>query len=122
YEFTVRHPGTFMYHPHFHEMTQIAVGMMGMFVVHPRRPRGPRVQRDFALMTHDWHVEVGARRPDPNEMTDFNVLTFNSKSFPATEPLLVGRGERVGIRIGNLSPVVNHPIHIHGPVLEHRAT
>lgn len=122
YEFTVRHPGTFMYHPHFDEMTQIAVGMMGMFVVHPRRPRGPRVQRDFALMTHEWHVEVGARRPDPNEMTDFNVLTFNSKSFPATEPLLVGRGERVRIRIGNLSPIDNHPIHIHGLNFEITAT
>ena len=29
-------PGTFMYHPHFDEMTQIALGMMGMIVVHPR--------------------------------------------------------------------------------------
>jgi FtsP/CotA-like multicopper oxidase with cupredoxin domain len=31
------HPGTFMYHPHYDEMTQIALGMTGMFIVHPRR-------------------------------------------------------------------------------------
>jgi FtsP/CotA-like multicopper oxidase with cupredoxin domain len=114
YEFTVRYPGTFMYHPHFDEMTQIALGMTGMFVVHPRRPRGPHVDRDFALMTHEFRLDVGARRPDPSEMKDFNVLTFNSKSFPGTAPLVVGKGERVRIRLGNLSPMDHHPIHIHG--------
>jgi hypothetical protein len=114
YEFTVRHPGTFMYHPHYDEMTQIALGMAGMFIVHPRQPRGPRVDRDFALMTHEWRLDVGARRPNPSEMTDFNVLTFNSRSFPGTAPLLVGKGERVRIRLGNLSPMDHHPIHVHG--------
>ncbi len=114
YEFTVRHPGTFMYHPHYDEMTQMALGMMGMFIVHPKVPVGPRVDRDFVLMTHEWKLNAGARRPDPNEMSDFNVLTFNSKAFPATEPLLVGRGERVRIRFGNLSAMDHHPVHLHG--------
>jgi FtsP/CotA-like multicopper oxidase with cupredoxin domain len=114
YEFTVKYPGTFMYHPHFDEMTQIALGMAGMFIVHPRRPRGAHVDRDFALMTHEWKLDAGARRPDPMEMTDFNVLTFNSKAYPGTAPLLVGRGERVRIRLGNLSPMDHHPIHLHG--------
>lgn len=114
YEFDLRDPGTYMYHSHYDEMTQIALGMAGMFIVHPRRPRGPRVDRDFVLMTHEWLLEVGARRPDPNAMADFNVLTFNGKSFPGTEPLLVGVGERVRIRLGNLSPMDHHPIHIHG--------
>jgi FtsP/CotA-like multicopper oxidase with cupredoxin domain len=27
-----------MYHSHYDEMTQIALGMVGMFIVHPRRP------------------------------------------------------------------------------------
>ena len=122
YEFVVRHPGTYMYHPHFDEMTQIALGMSGMIVVHPRRPRGPRVDRDFALLTHEWRLDVGARRPDPSEMSDFNVLTFNSKSYPGTAPLLVGRGERVRIRFGNLSPMDHHPIHIHGVSFKVTAT
>lgn len=114
YEFTLRYPGTFMYHPHYDEMTQIALGMAGMFIVHPKQPKGPKVDRDFALMTHEWKLNVGAKRPDPNAMADFNVLTFNSKSFPGTQPLLVGKGERVRIRLGNLSPMDHHPIHIHG--------
>jgi FtsP/CotA-like multicopper oxidase with cupredoxin domain len=114
YEFTVRDPGTYMYHPHFDEMTQMAFGMAGMFIVHPKTPRGPKVDRDFVMMTHEWKIDVGAKRPDPNEMNDFNVLTFNSKAFPGTQPLLVGRGERVRIRLGNLSAMDHHPIHLHG--------
>jgi hypothetical protein len=114
YEFTFTRPGTYMYHPHFDEMTQMALGMVGMIVVHPRTPRGPRVDRDFVLMTHEWKIRPGASRPDPTAMLDFNVLTFNSKAFPATEPLLVGRNERVRIRIGNLSAMDHHPIHLHG--------
>lgn len=114
YEFTLRYPGTYMYHPHYDEMTQLALGMAGMFIVHPKQRHGPPVQHDFALMTHEWKIEAGAKRPDPSAMNDFNVLTFNSKAFPATAPLLVKRGARVRIRFGNLSPMDHHPIHIHG--------
>lgn len=114
YEFTLRQSGTFMYHPHYDEMTQIALGMVGMFVVHPRVPRGPSVDHDFALLTHEFRLEAGMRRPDPNAMSDFNVLTFNGKSYPATAPLLVERGARVRIRLGNLGPMDHHPIHLHG--------
>ncbi len=114
YEFTFKNAGTFMYHPHYDEMTQMALGMMGMIVVHPRAPKGPRVARDFALMSHEWKIEPGAARPDPNAMNDFNLLTFNSKAFPGTAPLVMGVGERVRVRIGNLSPMDHHPIHLHG--------
>jgi manganese oxidase len=72
------------------------------------------VDRDFALMTHEWKIKPGTRRPDPSEMTDFNVLTFNSKAYPGTAPLVVGKGERVRIRFGNLSAMDHHPIHLHG--------
>ena len=114
YEFTFKDAGTFMYHPHFDEMTQMALGMSGMIVVHPKVPRGPRVDRDFVLMAHEWMIHPGASRPDPNAMSDFNVLTFNSKAFPSTAPLVMGVGERVRVRIGNLSPMDHHPIHLHG--------
>jgi FtsP/CotA-like multicopper oxidase with cupredoxin domain len=122
YELDLRYPGTFMYHSHFDEMTQIALGCAGMFIVHPRRPRGAHVDRDFVLMTHEWTIDVGTRRPDPSAMNDFNVLTFNGKAFPGTEPLMVGVGERVRIRLGNLSPMDHHPIHIHGLWFEMTAT
>ena len=116
YDLVFDRAGTFMYHPHADEMTQIALGMAGMIVVHPRG--GSAVARDYALMAHEWKVPVGARRPDPLAMTDFNVLTFNGKSFPATQPLVAEVGERVRIRIGNLGPMSHHPIHIHGHAFE----
>ncbi len=114
YEFTLRQHGTLMYHSHHDEMTQMALGLTGLIVVHPRNPTGPRPDRDFALMLHEWKIEVGADRPDPNEMTDFNTLTINAKVFPGTQPLIVKRGDRVRIRIGNLSAMDHHPIHLHG--------
>ncbi len=113
YEFTLKQAGTFMYHSHHDEMTQMALGMVGMLVIHPRRPR-TRVDRDFALMLHEWRIDPGARRPNPNEMTDFNILTINAKAFPGTEPLVVRKGQRVRIRMGNLSAQDHHPIHLHG--------
>ncbi|MCH7866082.1 MAG: copper oxidase [Myxococcales bacterium] len=111
YEYTLRQHGTFMYHPHADEMVQMAVGMMGMFIIHPKTPA--RVDRDFAFMTHEWAVHPGTYRPDPSVMLDFNIFTFNSKVFPATHPLVIKTGDRVRIRIGNLS-MDQHPIHIHG--------
>lgn len=113
YEFTLPRAATYMYHPHYDEMTQMALGMVGMFIVHPRVPR-TTVAHDFALMTHEWQVRPGTTRPNPMAMSDFNMLTFNSKVYPATAPLLVQRGERVRIRLGNLSAMDHHPIHFHG--------
>ena len=117
YEFTLTKPGTFMYHPHFDEMTQIALGMVGMIVVHPREPESRRV-RDYSLMMHEWKVDIGAARPDPLAMNDFNILTFNSKSFPATMPMVAEVGDLVRIRLGNLGPMDHHPIHLHGYAFE----
>jgi manganese oxidase len=115
YEYTFRQHGTLMYHSHHDEMTQMAMGMMGMIVVHPRQPpAGYRVDRDFVIMLSEWRIVPGTMRPDPNEMTDFNVLTMNAKAFPGTPPLVCKKGDRVRIRFGNLSAMDHHPIHIHG--------
>ena len=114
YEFVLRQHGTLMYHPHYDEMTQVGLGMMGMFIIHPKNPVGPKVDRDFAIMLAEWAIEPGRSRPDPSEMSDFNVLTMNSKAFPGTSPLVVARGQRVRIRFGNLSLMDHHPIHLHG--------
>jgi len=114
YEFTVWQHGTFMYHAHHDEMTQIALGMTGMIVIHPRQPELEPPDRDFVLLLHEWRIDVGTRRPNPNEMTDFNVLTINARAFPGTAPLVVKLGDKVRIRLGNLSPMDHHPIHLHG--------
>ena len=114
YEFVLRQHGTYMYHSHHDEMTQQALGLMGLFVVHPRAPLAPPPDRDYAILLSEWKIEPGARRPDPNEMVDFNVLTMNAKIHPATQNLVARRGERVRIRLANLSAMSHHPIHLHG--------
>ncbi len=115
YEWTLRQHGTFMYHSHYDTMTQEGMGLTGMIVIHPRDP-GPddQVDRDFVLISNEYRVDPGTSRPNPNEMTDFNVLTFNGRAFPGTEPLVAKTGNRVRIRIGNLSQMDHHPIHLHG--------
>jgi hypothetical protein len=50
-------------------------------------------------------------------MTDFNMWTWNSRVFPGIDPLVVRQGDRVRVRIGNLT-MTNHPIHLHGPHFE----
>ncbi|MCL5278346.1 MAG: multicopper oxidase domain-containing protein [Planctomycetes bacterium] len=114
YEFAFPRPGTFMYHPHFDELTQLGMGLNGMIVVHPRQPTQPRPDRDFVIMLNEWFIDPGTSRPNTLIMTDFNLFTFNSKVFPATEPLVARQGDRVRIRFGNLSAQDHHPIHIHG--------
>jgi len=113
YEFTLRQHGTHMYHPHADEMVQLAVGMMGMFIIHPRGGEPRRIDRDYAFLLHNWALHPGTYRPDPAIMQEFDLWTFNSKIFPAIDPLVARTGERVRIRIGNLS-MWNHPIHLHG--------
>ncbi len=115
YEWTIRQHGTFMYHSHFDTMTQEGMGLTGMFIIHPRNPADDqRVDRDFVLISNEYRIDPGTYRPNPNEMTDFNVLTFNGRAFPGTAPLVVKKGQRVRIRFGNLSQMDHHPIHLHG--------
>ncbi len=115
YEWTIRQHGTYMYHSHYDPMTQEGMGLTGMFIIHPRNPtEDHKVDREFVLISNEYRVEPGASRPDPNEMSDFNVLTFNGRAFPGTEPLVVKTGEKVRIRFGNLSAMDHHPIHLHG--------
>lgn len=115
YEWTLRQHGTLMYHSHHDEMTQMALGLMGMMVIHPRTPSiGYKVDRDFAIMLSEWTIEAGTYRPNPNAMGGFNILTMNAKAFPGTEPLVAKVGDKVRIRFGNLSAMDHHPIHLHG--------
>ena len=113
YEFELKESGSFMYHPHSDEMVQMAMGMMGMFVVQPDKPNLHRVDRDFVFLMSAYDVDPGTYLPKVSEMTDFNMWTWNSRVFPGIDPLAVRLGDRVRIRMGNLS-MTNHPIHLHG--------
>ena len=119
YEFVARRPGTFMYHPHADEMVQMAMGMMGMWVTHPRarHPLIAPVDRDFCFLLANYDVEPGSFTPKVNTMLEFNLFTFNSRVFPGIDSLNVRRGDRVRIRIGNLT-MTSHPIHLHGHEFE----
>jgi FtsP/CotA-like multicopper oxidase with cupredoxin domain len=115
YEWTLRQHGTLMYHSHHDEMTQMGMGMIGMFVVHPRNPPVEyRVDRDFVLLLSEWTIEAGTARPNTLKMNDFNILTINGKVFPSTAPLVCKTGDRIRIRLGNLGAMDHHPMHIHG--------
>ena len=114
YEFTLLRPGTHMYHPHADEMTQMAMGMMGMFIIHPKDVRQMRVDRDFVFLLAAYDIEPGAATPRTAEMTNFNLWTWNSRVFPGIDPLVCRTGDRVRVRVGNLT-MTNHPIHMHGP-------
>ena len=113
YEFTLKQHGSHMYHPHADEMTQMAVGMMGMFIIHPKNGETVPVDRDYCFLLHNWALHPGTYRPDPSIMVDFDLWTFNSKVFPAIDPVVARTGERVRVRMANLS-MWNHPIHMHG--------
>ena len=113
YEFVLQKSGTFMYHPHADEMVQMAMGMMGFFVIHPRDPNFMRVDRDFVFLLNAYDVDPGSYVPKVMTMTDFNLWTWNSRAFPGIDPLVARQGDRVRIRIGNLT-MTNHPIHLHG--------
>ncbi len=117
YEFQIRKSGTFMYHPHADEMVQMAMGMMGFFVVHPRDPSLYRVDRDFVFLMSTYDIDPGSSLPKVMTMTEFNMWTWNSRVFPGIDPLVVRQGDRVRVRIGNLT-MTNHPIHMHGPHFE----
>ncbi len=46
-------------------------------------------------------------------MMGSDVWTINRKVYPQTDPLTVKRGDRVVVRLGNMSPET-HPMHLHG--------
>jgi FtsP/CotA-like multicopper oxidase with cupredoxin domain len=117
YEFVAKRPGTFMYHPHADEMAQMAMGMMGSWVTHPKDPNTLRVDRDFVFLLNAYDIDPGSFTPRVNTMLDFNLWTFNSRAFPGIDPMVAREGDRVRIRAGNLT-MTNHPIHLHGHEFE----
>ncbi len=121
YEVTLKQNGVFMYHPHSDEMVQMALGMSGFLVIHPKVPETPKVDRHFVVMLGEWFVEPGTATPNPNVMTDFNLFTFNSRVYPGTDPWVVKKGERVRFTFGNLT-MDSHPIHLHGYAFQEVAT
>jgi FtsP/CotA-like multicopper oxidase with cupredoxin domain len=119
YEFEAKRPGTFMYHPHADEMTQMAMGMMGSWITHPKadHPLIEKVDRDFIFLLNAYDIDPGSYTPKIMTMLDFNLWSWNSRIFPGIDTLNVRLNDRVRIRVGNLT-MTNHPIHLHGHEFE----
>jgi FtsP/CotA-like multicopper oxidase with cupredoxin domain len=113
YEFQAKRPGTFMYHPHADEMVQMAMGMMGFWVTHPKNIDFMKVDRDFVFLLSNYDIEPGSYTPKTSTMLDFNLWAINSRVFPGVDSMNVRQGDRVRIRMGNLT-MTNHPFHLHG--------
>jgi FtsP/CotA-like multicopper oxidase with cupredoxin domain len=109
-EFTLKQNGTFFYHSHM--AMQEMMGLIGLFIIHPKVAHLPRVDRDFGLILQGWAILPNNTIPNSLAM-EFNWLTMNGKAGPATTPIICKIGERIRIRIVNLS-MDHHPIHMHG--------
>jgi FtsP/CotA-like multicopper oxidase with cupredoxin domain len=100
YEFTAPegNAGSHMYHSHHNSAMQVGMGLLGAFIVEPKRPRKiEKVDKEYILILND-----GA-----------HGYTFNGKSFPATEPLTAKVGQKIRIRYMNEGMMI-HPMHLHG--------
>lgn len=100
YEFTVPvgNAGSHMYHSHNNSAEQVGKGLLGAFVVAPRNPRPiERVDIDYVMILND----------------GFHGYTVNGKGFPATEPIVAKRGQKLRIRYMNEGMMI-HPMHLHG--------
>ena len=72
YEFTLHQKGTFFYHSHM--PMQEMMGMIGMFIMHPKTPERPRVDKHFGLILQEWAILPNNTIPNTLSM-EFNWLT-----------------------------------------------
>jgi FtsP/CotA-like multicopper oxidase with cupredoxin domain len=110
YEFALHQHGTFFYHSHM--AMQEMMGMIGLFIIHPRKLYKPLVDKDFGLILQEWAILPNNTIPNTLSM-EFNWLTINGRAGPATTPLIVKLGDRVRIRFVNIG-MDHHPMHLHG--------
>jgi FtsP/CotA-like multicopper oxidase with cupredoxin domain len=98
YEFTAKNPGSHMYHSHINAAKQVGTGMLGAFIIEPKRKRAvERADVDYVMILND----------------GLHGYTLNGKGFPATEPIVAKLGQKVRIRFMNEGMMI-HPMHLHG--------
>ena len=98
YEFTAPNPGSHMYHSHHNSAEQVGMGLLGAFIIEPKRPDpAHRADVDYVMILNDGP----------------HGYTLNGKGFPATEPIVARRGQTVRIRFMNEGMMI-HPMHLHG--------
>ena len=106
YQFPVRSPGTFWYHPHFQSAEQLDRGLYGAVVVEDAQPQP--VDRDEVWVIDDWRLD-----PQGNVHESFgnlhdashggrlgNVPSVNGRVGASA---LVRSGERIRLRLINVA-------------------
>ncbi|TVQ36341.1 MAG: hypothetical protein EA384_14605 [Spirochaetaceae bacterium] len=102
YEFNAYPAGTRFYHTHgsHHgdEARQMDMGLAGAFVIEPPDYRAPDVEKTWVL----------------TERIRDGIFPINGAVYPETEPIRVGEGDRVRVRMINAGSATFHPMHLHG--------
>ena len=98
YEFRAKPVGSHMYHSHHNAAKQVNLGLLGAFIVEPEDPSTrPAFDREFTIILNDGR----------------HGYTINGKDFPATQPVVCKKGEKVLVRYMNEGMMI-HPMHLHG--------
>ena len=113
YEFVASHAGTFMYHPHINSVEQIDSGLYGLLVIEPQKADIPAFDKEFSMLLGAWMVGSGETSTGMGMNMNYNYFTINGKAYPATEPWTVKEGDKVRVRLVNISNLP-HPMHMHG--------
>lgn len=111
YEFTLYQSGTAFYHASFNLGKAASYGLTGALVIHPKKYEH-KIDKQFVITMQEWRILPGNVDPDLTSI-DFRWFTFNGKAAPSIPTLTVNQGDRVRIRLINMS-MDNHPIHVHG--------
>ena len=110
YEFTLDEPMIAMYHAHMHSQISVPNGMFAAFIVGENPiPRGQTISGITIPADLKPAVEI------PMVLNDAGVigLTLNGKSFPATDPLVLAKGQWASVHYYN-EGLTAHPMHLHG--------
>jgi FtsP/CotA-like multicopper oxidase with cupredoxin domain len=110
YEFTLDEPMIAMYHAHMHSQISVPNGMFAAFIVGENPiPRGQTISGITIPADLEPAVEI------PMVLNDAGVigLSLNGKSFPATEPLVLAKGQWASVHYYN-EGLTAHPMHLHG--------
>lgn len=82
YEFTLHQEGTYFYHSHM--AMQEMLGILGAFIMHPKTPFEPRVDKDFVILLQEYAVLPKHGFDTMN--VEFNWLVFNGKAASMWPP------------------------------------
>ena len=110
YSFVAVGPAVSMYHAHHHGQLQVPNGLFGTILIGDTPlPRGRTIGGIEVPTDLDVVTEI------PMVLNDAGVIGYslNGKSFPATEPLVVGLDDWFVVHYYNEGLQI-HPMHLHG--------